>query len=262
MTDRPVGDSVKSASRVIEIIELLTNESGGATFGEICESLRIPKSSAHGLLATLTEMGFLTLGAQSRKYHIGVRLWEAGQTYVQSFDLPTLAMPFLEEVRNQLRETVQLAILDGVDNVYVAKVDSDHRLVLQSRVGARLPAYATGLGKVLLSGLSDDAIKQRFSGVVLKSFTENSIRDLDQLLEVVGKVRRNGFGTDEGEYTPGVICVATPVHGHAGDVVAAMSVSVPEVRSTAKSRQQSLSALLEQSRALSVRLGYRTSLDS
>ena len=262
MNARPVGDSVKSASRVLEIIELLTNESGGATFGEICESLKIPKSSAHGLLGTLTEKGFLTLDAQSRTYHIGVRLWEAGQTYLQSFDLPTLAMPFLEEVRNQLHETVQLAILDGIDNVYIAKMDSDHQLVLQSRVGARLPAYATGLGKVLLSGLSDEVIKQRFKGVVLKSFTENSIQDLEQLLVVVREVRKNGYGTDEGEYTPGVICVATPVYGHSGDVVAAMSVSVPDVRSTVKSRAQALAALLEQSKALSARMGYRILVDS
>lgn len=262
MNARPVGDSVKSASRVLEIIELLTNESCGVTFGEICESLKIPKSSAHGLLGTLTERGHLTLDTQSRTYHIGVRLWEAGQAYLQSFDLPTVAMPFLVKVLGQLHETVQLAILDGIDNVYIAKVDSDHQLALQSRVGARLPAYATGLGKVLLSGLSDDVIKQRFRGVVLKSFTENSIQDLEQLLAVVGKVRKNGYGTDEGEYTPGVICVATPVHGHSGDIVAAMSVSVPDVRSTAKSREHALAALLEQSRALSATLGYRNLIDS
>src|SRR5665213_1788549 len=262
MNARLVGDSVKSASRVLEIIEFLTNESGGATFGEICEALKLPKSSAHGLLGTLTVKGFLTLDARTRRYYIGVRLWEVGQTYVQSFELPTIAKPFLEEVRDQIHETVQLAILDGIDNVYIAKVDSDHRLVLQSRVGARLPAYATGLGKVLLSGLTDEIIKQRFKGVSLKSFTENSIRDLDQLLGVVREVRKNGFGTDEGEYTPGVICVATPVYGHSGEVAAAMSVSVPDVRSTVKSREQALAALLQQSKALSVQLGYRELVDS
>src|ERR1035437_3823223 len=121
-------DGVKSAVRVLSVIRFLTTESLGATFTEICTVLDLPKSSAHALLATMVDQGFLTLDSTTRKYRIGVRIWEAGQTYAHSFNLQEIAMPFLQAVSDVLHETVQLAILDGIENVYVAKVEADQRL--------------------------------------------------------------------------------------------------------------------------------------
>jgi DNA-binding IclR family transcriptional regulator len=250
-------DGVKSAVRVLAIIRLLTAETNGVKFSDVCEHLELPKSSAHALLGTMIDEGFLTIDPNTRVYRIGVRLWEAGQTYVQSFDLPRVARPFMEAVQDALRETVQLAILDGTDNVYVAKVEADQRLALQSRVGTRLPAYATGLGKVLLAGLSDTEIRRRFQDVHLEAFTDRSITDLETLLHLMGEIRVKGFGTDDGEYTPGVVCVAVPVRQHSGEVFAAMSVSVPEVRSSTELRRITLEVLLEQANAMSAELGYR-----
>jgi IclR family KDG regulon transcriptional repressor len=249
-------DGVKSAVRVLAIIRLLTVEKDGVKFSDVCEHLRLPKSSAHALLGTMTDEGFLTIDANTRVYRIGVRLWEAGQTYVHSFDLERVARPFMEAVRDALRETVQLAILDGTDNVYVAKVESDQLLVLQSRVGTRLPAYATGLGKVLLAGLSDAEVRRRFQGVYLEAFTDRSITDLETLLHSMDEIRLKGFGTDDGEYTKGVVCVAVPIRQHSGEVFAAMSVSVPEVRSSTELRRTALQVLLEQANAMSAELGY------
>jgi len=253
--DRKV-DGVKSAYRVLSVIKLLTTESSGATFSEICLALTLPKSSAHALLGTMVDQGFLFLDRTSHKYRIGVRIWEAGQAYAESFDLPGIAMPFLEAARDALHETVQLATLDGIENVYVAKVEADQRLVLRSNVGSRLPAYATGLGKVLLAGLDDDELVRRFEGVTFRRFTENSITDFAKLHEVIKRVREDGFGVDNGEYTSGVVCVAVPVRDHSGGIISAMSVSVPEVRSTSASRQRASEVLLEQAGALSSRLGY------
>jgi len=252
-------DGVKSAFRVLSVIKFLTTESAGATFSEICVALDLPKSSAHALLGTMADQGFLVLDPTSHKYRIGVRIWEAGQAYADSFDLPGTAMPFLEAARDALHETVQLAVLDGIENVYVAKVEADQRLVLRSNVGSRLPAYATGLGKVLLAGLDDDELRRRFDGVEFQSFTDRSITDFADLYEVIQEVRENGFGVDNGEYTSGVVCVAVPVRDHSGRIIAAMSVSVPEVRSTAASRLRASDVLLEQAGALSLSLGYVTS---
>ncbi len=249
-------DGVKSAFRVLSVIKFLTTEPKGATFSEICLALDLPKSSAHALLGTMVDQGFLVLDSNSHKYQIGVRIWEAGQAYAESFDLPGIAMPFLQAARDALQETVQLATLDGIENVYIAKVEADQRLVLRSNVGSRLPAYATGLGKVLLAGLDDDELRRRFEGVAFQKFTERSITDFAKLYEVIQRARKDGFGVDDGEYTSGVFCLAVPVRDHSGRVTSAMSVSVPEVRSTADSRLRASEVLLEQAAALSLRLGY------
>jgi DNA-binding IclR family transcriptional regulator len=251
------GEGVKSAARVLAVIRLLTSEVNGAKFGDICEQLKIPKSSAHALLATMTDQGFLMIDSNTHVYRIGVRLWEAGQTYIQTFDLPSIAQPFVEAVRDALGETVQLAILDGIENVYIAKVNSDQRLEVRSRVGSRYPAYATGLGKVLLAGLSDAEIRYRFEGVTLEAFTDRTITELDKLLEIIREIRSTGYGNDDGEYTSNVVCVAVPIRQHSGDVIAAMSVSVPEVRATSESGRLLLDVLLQQAEAMSTALGYR-----
>ncbi len=254
---RSGSEGVKSASRVLAVISLLTAQSGGATFGEICLQLGMPKSSTHALLRTMTDHGFLVVEEATRRYRVGIRLWEAGQTYIDSLDLPAIAQPFMETARDLLHETVQLAVLDNADNVYVAKVDSDQRLILQSRIGGRLPAYATGLGKVLLAGLTDAEVRRRFAGVRLEPFTGTTITDIDTLIERLHAIRDSGYGTDDGEYTPGVVCVALPIHDRSGVVTAAMSVSVPEVRSSLRFAQQTLEVLTKQSRAVSASLGHR-----
>lgn len=251
-------ESVKSGLRVLLILELLAEHPAGLSFAEICQALELPRSSAHGLLHTMRSRGFLEFDDDTRRYQLGIRAWQAGQAYLRGINLVTACRPHLQAARDALQETVQLAVLDGIHNVYLAKEDADQRLVLQSRVGARLPAYATGLGKVLLSGLGDEEVERRFADVAFERFTAATIADLPGLLEELARIRSCGYGTDDGEYTHGVECVAVPVRGHRGDVVAAMSVSVPAVRGGRTLRRQALEVLAEQAAALSRVLGYAT----
>jgi IclR family KDG regulon transcriptional repressor len=239
------------------ILQLLTDNSAGLTFGHICERLELPRSSAHGLLHTMRDRGFLDFDEEGRRYKLGIRAWQAGQAYIRGNSLAATSRPYLQAARTALGETVQLAVLDGIHNVYLAKEDADQLLVLQSRVGARLPAYATGLGKVLLAGLDDDEVRRRFDGVGLQRFTANTITDLTGLLGELARIRSQGYGTDDGEYTAGVECVAVPVRGHEGEVVAAISVSVPAVRGGAELSRRALEVLTAQAGGLSSVLGYQ-----
>lgn len=247
---------VKSGLRLLQILELLAEHPSGLLFAEICTYLELPRSSAHGLLRTMYARGFLELDENSHRYQLGIRTWETGQAYLRGISLVTACRPYLQAARDELQETVQLAVLDGIHNVYLAKEDANQLLVLQSRVGARLPAFATGLGKVLLSGLSDQDVERRFTGVAFERFTPSTIVDMPHLLEELARIRANGYGTDDGEYTPGVKCVAVPVRGHTGTVVAAMSVSVPTIRGDETQRRRALEVLAEQAKALSGVLGY------
>jgi DNA-binding IclR family transcriptional regulator len=248
-----VAESVKSAERALRIIELLT-EAGGLDFPALCMQLSLPKSSAHSLLATMRDMGFIHLDEQSRQYSLGPRLWEAGQAYIEKLDIAQLAGPFMRRVHDRVGETVQLAILDGIENVYVGKLDSDHALQLVSRLGSRLPAYTTGLGKTLLAGLADAEVQRRLENVEMQQFTARTITDAGRLITELAKVRRRGYATDVGEYTEGVYCVAAPITAPTG-TVAAMSVSIPDVRATAAVRRQAVAVVTAETTALSRQLG-------
>ena len=222
--------SVKSARRTLELLEFVASHPDGITFVDLEQALPYPKSSLHGLLQTIVSMRWLTFDADDRRYTIGVRPWEVGQVFRSSHDVAVHARRFLREANAQLQETIQLGILDDLDVVYVDKVEGTRPLRLVSNVGSRLPAYVTGIGKALLSGLPDSVLNERFGGVELEQYTDHTIASGDALIDVIRHVRETGYATDSGEYSTGVYCVAVPVLDAGGTVVAAVSCSVPQAR--------------------------------
>lgn len=220
--------SVKSARRVLGILELLGSSPDGLRFPEIADLLGLPKSSLHALLTTMHRMGWISFDESTRTYRIGVRAWEAGQSYNHARDLALVADEHLRAARAELNETIQLGVLDGTHVLYIAKVDADRPFRLVSRAGMRLPAWATGLGKVLLAYLPPDELRRRMTDVTFEPFTDRTVRDMAQLERVLATIRAEGTGRDEGEHTAFVYCVAAPVRGKSGAVVAALSCSLPE----------------------------------
>lgn len=246
---------VKSAQRTLDLIELLTKESGGLTFPELEERTGWPRSSLYNLLRTMVQRKHLSYDGTIRRYRIGMRIWEAGEAFISDHDLAIVAQPFLREASQALNETVQLAVLDGLENVYIAKVETEHFLRLVSKIGSRLPAYATGLGKVLLAALPERELLLRLEGTRLEAHTAKTITNLDLLLRELREVRERGYAVDTGEFTPGVYCVAVPVRTN-GRVVAAMSSSVPNVRVSDHVRPAMFETLAERADALSKTLGH------
>ena len=246
---------VKSARRALEILDHLT-QTGPVGFSRLSDELGYPRSSLHGLLATLTELGWVELEPRTRTYSVGIRAWEAGRGYLRARDLVERALPFMEQARDSLDETVQLAVLDGPDVVYVARLDGSQRLVTSYSVGGRVGAHASAGGKALLSLLPDDEIGRRFAASPLVRYTPATIATTKQLRAELAETRRRGYGVDEEEYTVGVRCLAVPVLDHEGRPVAAISVSVPTVRFGAAQQRRALASLTESAALLSRALGY------
>lgn len=248
--------NVKSALRALEILELLTHEGRPLSFSDCQAALAYPKASLHSLLRTMTSARWITLDEASRKYALGVRVWEAGIAYAKMLPLEALARPIMEKVRDVTEETVQLAVLDGFEALYVAKVDGHHLLRLDSSVGLRLKAHATGVGKVLLAGVPDKELKSWLSSGTLERYTPNTITASSKLLKELESIRREGYATDREERTLGAACVAVGVRDHHGAITAAMSVSAPAVRFGKKEQAKALAQLKTASEELSAALGH------
>jgi DNA-binding IclR family transcriptional regulator len=240
--------AVKSAKRTVDILALMTSRETRMTFTDISVALDLPRSSLHGLLTTLVDSGWVAYDAGSRTYRLGIRTLEAGNAYLRTDDLPSRARPFMERIRDALDETVQLSVLDGRFNVYVAKFDGQQALVLASEVGRRLPAHAS-LDRATLDHL--------LSNVKLERFTKNTPTDKAALYRRLQTIREVGYGTDEEEYTIGVRCVAVPIRDQGGQVIAAMSVSVPVIRFDDDISARALDLLMTGASELSAALGYR-----
>jgi DNA-binding IclR family transcriptional regulator len=248
------GAAVKSADRVLTLLEYLADVKT-ASFGAIVNDLKLPNSSAHQLLQTVLHRGFIEFEESTRSFRLGFRLWEVAQSYAIEEDLVTLAQPLMDELTATTTETVQLAKLDGLENVYLAISESPHPMKLVSAVGMRLSSHATGLGKVLLGGLSDAELERRLEGVQLEKYTDSTITDHQRLIAEVRRARARGYGEDNGEYVLGCRCVAMPVHDSRGDVVAALSVSVPSPRYNQKVARDVRNALRDTVSRLEKRLG-------
>jgi DNA-binding IclR family transcriptional regulator len=223
------GGGVKSADRLMTLLEHLA-QTGEATFSAITAALTMPNSSAYQLLRTAHRRGFVDFDENTRTYRLGLRLWEVAQSFSGNLDLPGTAQPLMTDLSDETGETVQLARLDGLENVYLAIAESKQPMKLVSTVGARLPAHTTGVGKVLLSGLTDEQLRTRLEGVTLQRFTRNTLHSLPDLMTEIQRIRKQGYGEDNEEYVVGCRCVAMAVRGGNGIPVAAMSVSIPTPR--------------------------------
>lgn len=225
-------DRVKSADRALAILALVADRKS-IRFQEITSELGLARSSAHGLLRTLIARGWIYHDEEGRAYRLGLRAWQVGQQYAGHREIADLSRGPMDELALRLDETVQLARLDGIENVYIAISESSRPIRLASSVGMRLHAHATALGKVLLSQLPEQEVERRLTSVVLPSFTEDTITVLAAILAELGTVRRLGYAVDKGEYLAGTQCVAVPLMSDSDGLSAALSVTAPSNRCTA-----------------------------
>jgi DNA-binding IclR family transcriptional regulator len=219
---------VKSAERALAVIDLIA-ERGAATFAEVVEALGLPRSSAHGLLTTLVDAGWLELS--DRRYRLGLHTWQLGQQYDGHRLLLETAKPHMDRLVQITGETVQLARLDGIENVYIGISLSPNPMRMASTVGMRLHAHATGIGKALLSVLDEADARARLESVVLPQLTPRTVTDVAEIMRIVGRARDVGFAVDDEEFVADCRCVAVPLTTiEETGIAAAMSVTMPKSR--------------------------------
>lgn len=229
-------------------------EPRGLTFTELLGRLAFPKSSLHELLVLLRDRSYVVLDEETRRFTVGIRAWEVGQAYIRHRELVDVVLEEMERIVALMNETVQMSVLDGVDNVYLAKVDCTHPLRLQTDVGKRFPAHASALGKVLLAHLPPGEAAERVRRHELRRLTPNSITSPELLLQELARVHAQGFGVDREEGMQGLRCVAVPIRDHQG-VVAALSASIPVFRATVEQMATATRLLAGASLTVSRRLG-------
>ena len=243
---------VKSANRVMEILNLLRHHPLGLTITEVSKLLNIPKSSTHELLHSMHQGNYLQV--QDTRYSLGIKVFEIGQAAAHSSELIKYARPMMKWVGEELSESVQLAILDGTEVVYLSKVQFRKDLKLESKVGIRLPSYATGLGKAILSTFPTEEVESRFSETHFEQFTPRTITSLGRLNENLEQVRGRGYAEDREEYSPGVFCYAMPIKDINNQTLGALSVSMPGEPHSHVRRSKVLQLLSEATQNLSLKL--------
>ncbi|HEU5470266.1 MAG TPA: IclR family transcriptional regulator [Actinophytocola sp.] len=254
----PLGRAVPAVGRALDILELLL-DTPEISAPEITERLGLPRTTVHELVTTLADRSYLIpIPGQPTRYRLGLRLFLLGSSFAERLDISHEAQQVAQEVAASCDETVHVALLEGTEVVYIAKMDSTHPVRMVSAVGRRLPAHCTGVGKMLLSGLGSDELDALYPrNRTLLAMTPRSITSPTKLRTHLAAVRKAGIAYDDCESNTAVHCVAAPVYERSGAMVAAMSISVPNIRWDDRSREEWTELVRSGADALSRRLGYR-----
>lgn len=210
MKKRYLAPSVKKA---FDILKVISRSKEGVGLSEIAKTLKIAKSSAHGITSVLEELGAIVRDPATRRYELGFTLFELGHRAYSQIDLRRIARPIMEGLMEGIQETVFLGMLHGEHMTIVDAVECRHDFKITSQIGTNIPFLAAATGKALLSVMEDKKALEIIQSKGLPKYTEKSITDPALFLKEVEQVRQKGYATDYEEYISGVRAVAAPVKG-------------------------------------------------
>jgi IclR family pca regulon transcriptional regulator len=273
MATAPAGSTASEATysqsleRGLAILSSFRPERPLLGVSDLSRELKLSRSTTHRYVATLTALGYLQQDASSRKYRLGLRVLDLGFSVINSMELRTLASPHLQQLSDELAHTVNMAVLDGADIVYVERCRTSRQgqrdIDLNLHVGSRLPAYCTSMGKVLLAFLPEDERDAVLARVKFSPRGPNTLGGKKALLLDLERVRETGIGVNNEELAYGLRSIAVPVRGSSSEVVAAINLAVHRTMASMDDLVGRLAPALERTAdEISARLGYRGPLTS
>lgn len=225
------GGQVQSLSRALGLLEhLAAAEERGISLTDLARRARLAPSTTHRLLATLEQQGFAELDTERGLWFVGVRTFVVGNAFLAHRDFVAAARPFMRGLMEEAGESVNLGILDDGELVFLSQVECREMMRMFVRLGARVPAHASGVGKALLAALPEADVNAILEQRGLQRFTGNTIDTRAVLREDLAKVRDRGYAYDDEEHAVGLRCVASTLHDELGYPIAAISLSGPRAR--------------------------------
>ena len=216
----------RTTQRTVEILKVISRKPEGATLDELCEKLKLPKTSAYDIVTTLAEMGMVNvIRGQKQRYSIGLMAYRIGISYTNNLDFISTIEPVLKEFSRTVGKTVFFGIPSGHHVVYICKFEPENPIITTATVGTRNPMYCTSLGKVILAYSSQEAREQVINGIRFEKYTDRTILTKEALLEELEKVRERGYAFDAREMEEHMQCVGAPVFDRDGNLLGAVSVS-------------------------------------
>ena len=218
-------------TKVLHILETLHDAPSGLQLKDVAQLTGINKSTAYRFLAHLEHEGYVFRDS-SGAYAIGVRLARLASGASYQTTLRKLSRPILQQLWRVTGETVNIAVLDGREVLYLDVMESSHTFRLVSQVGMRRPVYCTALGKAMLAFIPEEEQQYFFDGMSFERFTPHTIRGATQLRKEFALIRQRGYSIDNEEAYLGSRCIGAPIFEASGKITAALSVSGPTTRVT------------------------------
>lgn len=250
--------NIRAVDKAVRVLNVLS-DGRPRTLTVLSKEMDINSSTTFRLLASLRFHNLVELDKSTGEYRLGFGCLELSRAYHMENEVRRAALPAMEKLRDDTRETVHLGILADKEIVYLEKLEGLHAIgMMSSQVGGRAPSHCTGLGKVLLAFTGSEDNQGKRGKLVLRRYTDTTIVDPDQFKAHLEQIRKNGYALDIGEHEREVRCVAAPVFGQDGRTVAAISVSGPSGRiDPVEENLELIEKTKKTALQISIKLGYR-----
>src|SRR4249920_564419 len=216
---------VQSVDRALSIIETLAEDDEGYRLSDLAVRTGLSTSTAHRLLATLEKRRFVQFDRTESKWHIGARSFSVGATFARRRNFAAQAMPYLRKLRDQTRETANLAVVDDESIIVLTRAESREIMRSLTKVGGRVAMVASGVGKAVLATYADEDVNAIIRHHGMPRQTEKSIVRPGDLFRELAAIRRQGYAVDDEEACMGLRCIAAVVYNDNSEPLAAISVS-------------------------------------
>ena len=243
----------KTLVKGLSVLEALAQEETAQGVSELARRLDLSKSNTHRLLQTLAALGYVV--SADGRYQLTPKLWVLGASSISRLDVRRIAMPELERLAEETRETVHLSVLDGDEAVYLEKIDSPQPIRAYTKIGGRAPAHCVATGKALLAFQStgrDQCLPEQLPG-----YTDRSITSAGELRRELARIRNAGYALNRGEWRREIGGIGAPIFGPDSAVVAALGISGPTTRVNAATAPALANLVCRAAREVSRRMGAR-----
>lgn len=251
--DKDTDYSVPALARGLSVLGMFNARTRSLNIHEIAERLGVSTSAVYRILFTLTNMGYLE--KHNAQYELGARVISDGFSYLASRDIVDVAMPHLNALRDATSLSCHLSIREQTDSLYLYRAFAAQRLSVNIPIGTRIPCHCTGMGRMLLTAMSEAELGMLYQHIRLDDYPAPAPRTLPELQALVTGDRQRGWVLHRSDYST---AIAAAIKNHSGQVIAAINLSGPDAvmdPDGAKDRFQAM--LLQCSEAISGALGYR-----
>jgi DNA-binding IclR family transcriptional regulator len=222
--------SIQVIERMMSLLDALARHAEAANLKQLASETGLHPSTAHRILGVMVDSRIVDR-IEPGLYRLGIRLLELGNLVKSRINIRQVALPFMQQLHQELHETVNLSVRQGDEVIYVERTASNRSMMrVVQIIGARAPLHITAVGKLFLLKDGPSAVREYARRTGLPRYTSNTLSDLAELEQELERIKRDGYAYDNEEAERGVSCIGAAIHDDEGELVAGLSVSAPSDR--------------------------------
>jgi len=247
--------NVRAVERALQILECFDNDHPERGISDIAQAVELHKATAHRIVTTLVNYGYLERADDGQRYRLGLELTNLGFKVIHRMDLRREALPYMKQLVEQWDETCDLSVFDRGSVLYIEVLRGSRALTVAAAVGQRLPAYCTASGKLFLAHLPPDEL-DAILNQPLTTYTKHTVISPDEIRKELEVIRKQEYAIDREGFEVGVCAVAAPIYSRKGSVIAVIGSPSPTTRMMPERVAEMAVSFREAARGISRRMGY------